>query len=105
MRAMIVDVHTHAPRYRTKEDAQRVQLPSERAPMRPDRADPEAVTWDDYLAAMQYVDRAIVFNIAAPPAGYEHPVLGPLPASRTWVTASEAREANDTTAALVRRQP
>jgi predicted TIM-barrel fold metal-dependent hydrolase len=73
--------------------------------MRPDRPDPEAVTWDEYLNAMRYVDRAIVFNIAAAPPGHEHPVLGPLPESRTWVTASKAREVNDNTAALVRAYP
>jgi predicted TIM-barrel fold metal-dependent hydrolase len=105
MRAMIVDVHTHAPRFRTKEDAQRGQSPSERAPMRPDRPDPEAVTWDDYFAAMEYVDRAVVFNIAAAPEGHEHPVVGHLPTSQTWVTASRAREVNDNTAAVVRARP
>src|SRR5919199_1454513 len=105
MPAMIVDVHTHAPRFQTKEEALSAQLPTERAPMRPDRPDPQAVTWDEYLQAMQYVDRAIVFNIAAAPTGYEHPVLGPLPASRSWVTASGAREVNDNTAALVQAHP
>src|SRR5438094_88990 len=55
MRAMIVDVHTHAPRFKTKEEAARAQSPTERAPMRPDRPDPQGVTWDDYLAAMQFV--------------------------------------------------
>jgi hypothetical protein len=28
--------------------------------MRPDRPDPGAITWDDYMAAMSYVDRAVV---------------------------------------------
>ena len=101
MRRMIVDVHTHAPRLRTKPEADQVSRRPDRVPMRPDRPDPEATTWDDYVAAMQYVDRAIVFNIAAAPEGHEHPVLGPLPTSRTWVTASRAREVNDNTAALV----
>src|SRR5919199_46085 len=105
MPAMIVDVHTHAPRFQTKEEALSAQLPTERAPMRPDRPDPQAVTWDEYLQAMQYVDRAIVFNIAAAPTGYEHPVLGALPASRSWVTASGAREVNDNTAAIVQAHP
>jgi len=54
---------------------------------------------------MQIVDRAIVFNIAAAPPEYEHPVLGALPPSRSWVTASDAREVNDNTAALVRAHP
>src|SRR5207248_2695814 len=70
MLAMIVDVHTHAPRFETKEAALHAQAPTERVPMRPDRPDPEAVTWDEYLNAMDYVDRAVVFNIAAPPEGY-----------------------------------
>src|SRR5436190_383484 len=102
---MIVDVHTHAPRFKTKEEAARAQPPTDRVPMRPDRPDSEVVTWEDYLAAMQFVDRAIVFNIAAAPPGHEHPVLGPLPSSRSWVTASDAREVNDNTAALVRAHP
>src|SRR5205823_1976476 len=105
MRAMIVDVHTHAPRFQTQAEALRARPATDRAPMRPDRPDPEGVTWDDYLQAMQFVDRAVVFNIAAAPPGHEHPVLGPLPPSRSWVTASGAREVNDNTAALVRAHP
>ena len=105
MRAMIVDIHTHAPRFRTAAEVPAAPAALDRAPMRPDRPDPESTTWGDYLAAMQYVGRAVVFNIAAAPPGHEHPVLGPLPESRTWVTASRAREVNDNTAALVRAHP
>lgn len=64
---MIVDVHTHTPRHRTKPSG-RVSA-TDSAPMRPDKPDPSNYTWDDYLAALWPVDRAISFNIAAPPEG------------------------------------
>ena len=48
---MIVDVHTHTPRLRTAADAAAQRDSRDRAPMRPDRPDPQGVTWDDYLAA------------------------------------------------------
>ncbi len=57
---MIVDVHTHTPTHRTPVPA------SERQPnalWRPDRVVEAAVSWDDYLAAMEPVDRACVFGI------------------------------------------
>ncbi len=95
---MIVDVHTHTPRYRTlpsPEEAAFFRRP-DMAPMRPDRPNPEAYTWDDYMAAMQPVDRAICFNIAAPPPGDPAPTGGP---------TAPARELNDETAALVRAYP
>ena len=57
---MIVDVHTHTPTHRTAVPA------SERQPnalWRPDRVVEAAVSWDDYLTAMEPVDRACVFGI------------------------------------------
>jgi predicted TIM-barrel fold metal-dependent hydrolase len=99
---MIVDVHTHTPRFRTKAEAAAAPPRTDRAPMRPDRPDPEAVTWDDYLAAMAYVDRAIVFNIASAPPGDPHPHGGP---AAPAVATAPARDVNDQTAALVRAFP
>ncbi|HEX2036609.1 MAG TPA: amidohydrolase family protein [Chloroflexota bacterium] len=100
---MIIDVHTHTPQRR---DAGQALPPAtsrvDRAPMRPDRADPQGMTWDDYLKAMEYVDRAIVFNIAAPPPGDERAEGGPVAGS---VAFGQAREVNDQTAALVRAAP
>ena len=98
---MIVDVHTHAPRQRTASATAAVPT-SDRAAMRPDRPDPAGVTWDDYLAAMAVVDRAIVFNIASPPPGDPDPLSAHLTGS---VFEAPAREVNDNTAALVRAYP
>ena len=94
---MIVDVHTHTPRHRTppQQSEGQFQRP-DMAPMRPDRPNPGAYTWDDYLAAMRVVDRAICFNIAAPPPGDPAPPGGPV---------APARQLNDETAALVQAHP
>jgi predicted TIM-barrel fold metal-dependent hydrolase len=70
--------------------------------MRPDRPDPEVVTWDDYLAAMAVVDRAIVFGIASAPSGDARPDGVP---SDVGTVVSDARTVNDRTAAIVRAYP
>jgi predicted TIM-barrel fold metal-dependent hydrolase len=74
---VIVDVHTHTPRYQTTP------------------AEGFALTWADHMAALAPVDRAIVFNIAADPRrpGAEEALIYP------------ARQVNDDTAALVRAYP
>jgi predicted TIM-barrel fold metal-dependent hydrolase len=59
---MIIDVHTHPPRYRTRADVDHVPA----APAwRPDKGVQLVQTWDDYAEAMKSVDRSIVFKIAA----------------------------------------
>src|SRR5688572_31119279 len=88
---MIVDIHTHTPRVRSSEG---------RAPARPDRPDTEVVTAEDYMRAMEFVDRAVVFGIAPPPPG--DPFPSAVPAD---VSAATAREVNDATAAFVRANP
>ena len=98
---MIVDVHTHTPRFKERPAAPPATS-GERAPMRPDRPDPAAVTWDDYMAAMAFVDRAIVFNIASPPPGDPHPHGGPTAAA---VADAPAKQVNDQTAEIVRAYP
>jgi len=61
---MIVDVHTHTPRYKEP-------VPSEEVPLntmwRPDKARATASTWDDYIRDMGPADKAIVFNMAGDP--------------------------------------
>jgi predicted TIM-barrel fold metal-dependent hydrolase len=104
---MIVDVHTHTPRYREAPppgpgEHEQARRRRSAAPMRPDRPDPERITWADYLDAMRYVDRAVVFNIAAPPEGDAAPNGSPNPAS---VASARAPEVNDLTAELVRAHP
>ena len=62
--SMIVDVHTHTPRYRTAEEA---GADKGNAMWRPDQVQPSRPDWNLYLEAMKPVDKAIVFNIAADP--------------------------------------
>ncbi|MSQ42938.1 MAG: amidohydrolase [Chloroflexi bacterium] len=100
---MIIDVHTHTPRYRTKADAEDAPpSATANAPMRPDRPDPSRITWDEYVEAMQAVDRAIVFNIAAAPEGDPFPPGLP---EDGIVKREQARAVNDATAAIVRAYP
>ncbi len=90
---MIVDVHTHPPR-------ERRGAATQRAAARPDRPDAEVVTEEDYLRAMAFVDRAVVFGIAPPPPG--DPRANAVPPD---VGAATAQEVNSRTAALVRAHP
>ena len=86
---MIIDVHTHTPRVST--DATTTTAPA----WRPDQSRPTSLTWDEQMAALEPVDRAIVFNIAADPrdpsddGGFIYPTPG----------------VNDDTAAFVRAYP
>jgi predicted TIM-barrel fold metal-dependent hydrolase len=59
---MIIDVHTHPPRYRTREE---VSEGNQAPAWRPDKGVSLAQTWDDYTEAMKPVDRSIVFKIAS----------------------------------------
>ncbi len=99
---MIVDVHTHTPRLRRATVGAAPAAEAGRAAMRPDRPDPANVTWDEYIATMAYVDRACVFNIAAPPAGDPGDAGGPAAGA---VSFGPTREVNNQTAALVRAYP
>ena len=90
---MFVDVHTHTPVYRepiAHTDAKTNVL------YRPDKGSSVQHTWSDYLAAMEPVDRAIVFNIAADPrdvSAMDNPLIYATP------------EVNDDTAEFVRANP
>lgn len=77
---MIVDAHTHTPKYEGEIPPGEVQT---NRVWRPDRAVKSPVNWAEYMAAMEPVDKAIVFGIAR--AGKESP--------------------NDATAAFVRAYP
>lgn len=90
---VIVDVHTHTPRHRTVPPVTDQTLD---ALWRPDQKATTAHTWDDSIAAMAPVDRAIVFNIAADPRG-DLPDDGQLIYSVPRV--------NDDTAAFVQAHP
>ena len=88
---LIVDVHTHTPRHRTPPPAGATADTA----WRPDQTRPTSLTWDDQMAALEVVDRAIVFNIAADPRRPGEEV------------GSHVRNAavNDDTAAFVRAFP
>jgi len=61
---MIVDVHTHRPKYREGVPAEEVEF---NTAWRPDRVVKVSVTWSEYIEAMTHVDRAIVFGIPQEP--------------------------------------
>ncbi len=89
---MIVDVHTHTPRWKTSPPETDKRL---NAMWRPDQTQSTAHTWDEYLKAMEPVDRAIVFNIASHPAQ-------PEPDGQLTYPAAQV---NDDTAAIVHTHP
>jgi predicted TIM-barrel fold metal-dependent hydrolase len=88
---VIVDVHTHTPRHRTPPALGAVP----NSAWRPDQTRPTSLTWDEQMATLEVVDRAIVFNIAADPRrpGEEWDLMYATPA------------VNDDTAAFVRAHP
>ena len=88
---MIIDVHSHTPRFRDR--VPDLQQPKDSVPLRPDRPTPAGYTWEQYKQVMQPVDRALVFNIARDPA--EH-------TSEEFMGSAQA--VNDATAEFVRAQ-
>jgi predicted TIM-barrel fold metal-dependent hydrolase len=100
---MIVDVHTHTPQGRPGSSPPHAgPAGADRAPMRPDKPDRSWVSWEEYMESMAPVDRACVFNIAAPPPGDPHPFGGPAAGSVLFAAAAGV---NDQTAAVVRAYP
>lgn len=90
---MIIDVHTHAPRYRTAPTESTNRLAGL---WRPDKTTQTSVTWDSYMEALAPVDRAIVFNIASDPreeVQEDTELIYPTP------------QVNDDTAAIVHAHP
>lgn len=93
---MIIDVHTHTPVYRNP-------IPQDKIVMnhmwRPDRVVQATVSWQDYMANMKAVDRAIVFGIAWNPDGSGSGL------SSDFQGEESDGNLNDDTAALVRAYP
>jgi hypothetical protein len=85
---VVIDIHSHLPRTTVAPSAPVAFT----APARPDTAPEDVHSLDRFVQAMQAVDRAIVFNVASPPAAVEAPewFMGP------------ARQINDEIAAFVR---
>ncbi len=92
---MIIDVHTHTPRFRDKVPAA-LAATSLNTTWSPHAARPLVYTWADYEGAMKPVDRAICFNIAQAPVGNER-------VNEPYVVT--APQVNDETAAFVQTNP
>jgi uncharacterized protein len=90
---MVIDIHTHAPRRRNEQDP--AAAGSSDAIYRPDKHASTAHTPDSYFSALENIERAVVFNIAADPrddrnnSNLQYPVP----------------DVNDDTAAIVRANP
>lgn len=94
---MIVDAHTHTPKYKDSVPEQEIQ---HNTVWRPDRPVKVPVDWSEYLEAMKAVDKAIVFGIAESPQASKE--------TEAFATAFEDRNlgsVNDATAELVRTHP
>lgn len=92
---MIIDVHTHSPRF-AHEVPEDLRASSVNAKWNPSGARSLVYTWAEFEAALEPVDRAIVFNIAQHPTGnrqVNEPYLVTTP------------QVNDETAAFVRSNP
>lgn len=92
---MIVDIHTHAPRY-VQEVPEEIRAARVNTQWNPKGGRPLVYTWAEYETAMEPVDRAICFNIAQAAQGNERvdePYLAPTP------------QVNDETAAFVHAHP
>ncbi len=92
---MIVDVHTHTPRFAEAVPPE-LRATSANTAWNPAGARSLVYTWAEFETVMAPVDRAIVFNIAQRPTGNEQvdePYVVPAPA------------VNDETAAFVRTNP
>jgi uncharacterized protein len=91
---MLVDVHTHTPTHRDAVPLDQRQL---NAQWRPDRVVDAAVSWADYMAAMQAVDRACVFGIR-----FKN---GHMPAGAEGAGVEWQGDVNAATATFVRAHP
>ena len=89
---MIIDIHTHTPRDREEVAPENEVI---NTVWRPDAAKSTRPTWKSYIEAMEPVDKAVCFNMAADPRG-----------TRDGDAKLEAAiEVNDTTAEFVRTHP
>lgn len=89
---MIVDVHTHTPKYRGEIPEGEVQT---NTAWRPDRPVKTPVNWAEYMQAMEPVDRAIVFGIARDAIARERDALA----------LAREEDTNDATAEFARAYP
>jgi uncharacterized protein len=91
---MLVDVHTHTPTHR---DAVPEAERQTNALWRPDRVVEAAVSWADFMAAMQPVDRACVFGLRFKG--------GQMPDGREGAGVQWRGDVNQDTAEFVRAYP
>ncbi|MGB9754249.1 amidohydrolase family protein [Roseiflexus castenholzii] len=95
---MIIDVHTHTPQYRGPVPPDREETYDKWRPDRPVRA---VYNWEDHLAAMTPVDRAIVFPIAWSPGSNDGGVTG----TPLALDSPAPIDPNEATAEFVRAHP
>jgi predicted TIM-barrel fold metal-dependent hydrolase len=91
---MIIDVHTHVPRFRVPPPA---DLILDAPPWRPDKTVTLRDSWEDYAREMRDVDRSIAFNIATREQD-------PLATRDSAGLFGPARQVNDHTAEFVKTQ-
>jgi hypothetical protein len=92
---MIVDVHTHTPsKHVAESEVKEVTV------FRPDKAVKWPVNWDDYMEAMEPVDKSIVFGIAE-----LDEETGDLPGDELAQEMRAEGNVNDDTAQFVRAHP
>lgn len=92
---MIVDIHTHTPSKQVAESEVK-----EVTVWRPDKAVKWPVDWDDYMEAMEPVDKSIVFGIAE-----LDEETGDLPGDELAQEMRAEGDVNDDTAHFVRAHP
>lgn len=92
--AMVIDVHTHTPRFQHAVPDHLTATVNTK--WSPNASRPQVYTWAEYEAAMEPVDRAILFNIA------QHPTANTC-VDEPYVVRAPA--VNDETAAFVKSHP
>jgi uncharacterized protein len=95
---MIIDAHTHTPKYRGPVPEDEVEMNDK---WRPDRIVKATTNWDDYLEAQKPADRSIVFNIARQPGDTLAHSAQQTGADADWYSGN----LNDATATFVRAYP
>jgi len=94
---MIVDAHTHTPKYKDEIPEEEIQY---NTVWRPDRPVKVPVNWDEYMEAMEPVDNAIVFGIAELDEEPTGRLADPLRKQMRW-----EGNVNDSTAEFVQAYP
>ena len=95
---MIIDAHTHTPRYRDPVPEDEIEMNDK---WRPDRVVKATTSWDDFLEAQKPADRSIVFNIARQPGDILTQSAHQTGPAAGWYSGN----LNDATATFVKAYP